>query len=309
MDFLTLSKMLSTTIGTNMMQFSQAVTPTGGAAGAIDGETALATGKGFNQDQIAKLKDACGVRNAQQIPAIWSVIQSTKGKSFDTYRAHIAKSLKLWCQSHHIDRDKSIFLEEKFFENLVALRFNPRGPVAQFHSVARGVSMLACGSLTAMAAEFCREYEEVAESTRHTRSLDDLLKRNRGKTVEPAATYTDLKLNIGTYCGLLWTIFGDHCDYYKELLKIYRILDREECFAIRNAYTREICARIMWTIVDGRRSFFGRNPVASDFAPGTMFNFSTCLLEGITDSVCNAIPIQRAMFPRDRGCTQEFSRA
>ena len=77
MDFLALLKMLSTTIGTNMMQFSQAVTPTGGAAGSTGGETALATGKGFNQDQITKLKDACGIRNAQQILAIWSVIQST----------------------------------------------------------------------------------------------------------------------------------------------------------------------------------------------------------------------------------------
>jgi hypothetical protein len=102
----------------------------------------------LDQDQIAKLKDACGVRNAQQIPAIWSVIQSTKGKSFDTYRAHIA------CWSHHIDRDKSIFLEAKFFEDLVALRFNPGGPVAQYHSVARGMSMLACRLLTAMTAEF-----------------------------------------------------------------------------------------------------------------------------------------------------------
>jgi hypothetical protein len=297
MDFLQLSQMLSTTIGTNMLQFSQAVTPTVGAAGATGSETALATGKGFDQDQIAKLKDACGVRNAQQIPAIWSVIQSTKGKSFDTYRAHIAKSLELWCRSHHIDRDKSIFLEAKFFEDLVALRFNPGGPVAQYHSVARGMSMLACRSLTAMAAEFCWEYEEAAESTRHTRSLDDLLKKNHDKTVEPASTYTDLKLNIGTYCGLLWTIFGNHCNYYKELLKIYRILDHEECFTIRNAYTREICARITWAIVDEGHLFFGQNPVALDFAPGTMFTFSTCLLEGITDSVRNAIPIQRAMFP------------
>jgi hypothetical protein len=131
MDFLKLSQMLSTTIGTNMLQFSQAVNPTGGAAGATDSETALATGKGFKQDQIAKLKDACCVLNAQQIPAIWSVIQATKGKSFDSYRAHIAKSLELWCRSHHIDRDKSIFLEAKFFEDLVALRFNPGGPVAQ----------------------------------------------------------------------------------------------------------------------------------------------------------------------------------
>ena len=83
-------------------------------------ETALATGKGIDQDQIVKFKfkDACGVRNAQQIPAIWSVIQSKKGKSFDTYRAHITKSIDLWCNSHHIDRDKSIFLESKFFEDL-----------------------------------------------------------------------------------------------------------------------------------------------------------------------------------------------
>jgi hypothetical protein len=55
----------------------------------------------------------------------------------------------------------------------------------------------------------------------------------------------------------------------------------------------------MWAIVDEGRLFFRRNPVASVFAPGTMFTFSTCLLEGITDSVRNAIPIQRAMFPRE----------
>ena len=79
----------------------------------------------------------------------------------------------------------------------------------------RDVNMLACRLLTAMAAEFCREYEEAAESTKHTRSLDDLLKRNHRKTVKSAETYTDLKLNIVTYCGLLWTISGDHCDYYQ----------------------------------------------------------------------------------------------
>jgi hypothetical protein len=70
MDYLALSKMLATTIDTNMMQFSQAVAPKGAAAGLAGNETALSTGKGFNQDQIAKLKDACGVHNAQQIPPI-----------------------------------------------------------------------------------------------------------------------------------------------------------------------------------------------------------------------------------------------
>jgi hypothetical protein len=138
--------------------------------------------------------------------------------------------------------------------------------------------MLACRLLMAVEAEQCQEYEEVAENTKHTRSIDNLLKQNRGKPVTPVANYMDLKLNIGTYCGLLWALFGDHCDYYKELLKIYCILDRKECFTIRNAYTKKVCARITWAIIDDGRSFFGRNPVASDFAPGSNFQFSTSYL-------------------------------
>ena len=209
---------------------------------------------------------------AQHIPAIWSVIQATKGKSFDTYHTNIAKSIDLWCRSHHIDRDKSIFLKAKFLEDLVALRFNPGDPVGQFHSVGQGMSKLAFRSLTAVEAELCWEYEEAAADTKYTCSIEDLLKKNRGKKgAAPAANYMDLKLNIGTYCGLLWTIFGNHCNYYKELLKIYCILDREEGFTICNAYTREVCTRITWPIIDEGCSFFGRNPMALDFAPGTTF--------------------------------------
>ncbi len=261
MDYLALSTMLARTIGSNMLQFSQSISPQVGAAGATGGDTALATGKGFDQDQITKLKDACGVCNAQQIPPIWSVIQASKEKSFDAHRAHLAKSIHSWCRLHHIGRNKSTFLKAKFFEDLVALHFNPGRPVAQFHSVVWGMSTLACHLLMAIEAKNCREYEEAAAGTKHTCSLKDLLKRNHSKTVAPVMNYMDLKLNIRTYCCLLWAIFGDHCNYYKELLKIYHVLDREECFTIQNAYTREVCAQITWAIVDNGQSFFGRNPV------------------------------------------------
>ncbi len=87
MDYLAMSKMLAMTIGigAKMMQFSQALTPVlmGGVTAGND--MALDTGKGFNQDQIAKLRDACGVQNTQQIPTIWAVIQGSKGKSFESY--------------------------------------------------------------------------------------------------------------------------------------------------------------------------------------------------------------------------------
>jgi hypothetical protein len=73
------------------------------------------------------LRDACRFCNAHQIPPIQAEIQGSKGKSFDTYRAHLAKSVKLWCCSHYTDRNKLIFLDSKFFKDLVALQFNPGG--------------------------------------------------------------------------------------------------------------------------------------------------------------------------------------
>jgi hypothetical protein len=233
--------------------------------------------KGFDRDQIAKLKDPCGVMSAKDIPNIWSVIQATKGKAHDSYRDHLKKSMESWCRSRHIERDKSIYLTAKFFEYLVALCFNPGGPVAQYKLAARGISMLACHSLTALEAETQRGYEEASKLTKTTRKLEDILKE-KGKTATPAPDYMQLKLNIGTFCALLWALFGDHCDYYKELIKLHRILDREECFTVRDAYTKEICARITWAIIDDGQSFFGGNLVSTDFTLGTQFQFSVSCL-------------------------------
>ncbi len=78
----------------------------------------------------------------------------------------------------------------------------------QYHFVVRWMSMLACQSLTAVNAKNCQEYEEGAANMKHTRSLKDLLKKNRGKTVAPTTNYMDLKLNIRTYCGLFGQFWG-----------------------------------------------------------------------------------------------------
>jgi hypothetical protein len=74
MDHLALSKMLATTIGSNMMQFSQAITPTRGGHWSHGRQNNPCHQKRVDQDQIAKHKDACGVHSVQQILAIWLVI-------------------------------------------------------------------------------------------------------------------------------------------------------------------------------------------------------------------------------------------
>ncbi len=93
------------------------------------------------------------------------------------------------------------------------LRFNPGGPVAQYDSVDRGISMLVCRSLSAAEVELQRGYEEATEQTKSTRRLKDLLKE-KNKITKPPQNYMELKLNMGTFCALLWALFGDQCDYY-----------------------------------------------------------------------------------------------
>ncbi len=74
------------------MQFTQAVTPQAAVRAPLPGQmTTLNTGKGFDRNQTAKLKDACGVSMAKEIPNIWYVIQSTKVNLF-TYTMPILPS-------------------------------------------------------------------------------------------------------------------------------------------------------------------------------------------------------------------------
>jgi hypothetical protein len=146
-------------------------------------------------------------------------------------------------------------------------------------------------------AGYRRGYKEGTKQTKQTRTIKELLRVNKGKIITRPPDYMQLKLNIGTYCALLWSLFGKKYNYYMELLKIHRILDHEECFTIQDAYTKEICARITWAIINDRRSFFGRNPIALDFAPGHHYQFSISCLKSITERYATH-PIQRANFPK-----------
>jgi hypothetical protein len=144
-DYLQLSRLLAATVGQGMMQFTQALAPQAEPRADTSGQMAsLETGKGFDSDQIAKLKDTCGMKLATDIPHILYVIQTTKSEVYDTYRDHLKKSIKSWCCTWHVEWDKLIYLTAKFFDDLVSLRFNPGRPVAQYNLVARDISMLSC---------------------------------------------------------------------------------------------------------------------------------------------------------------------
>ncbi len=59
-----------------------------------------------------------------------------------------------------------------------------------------------------MEQEYQRKYEEAYEQTKATRKVEDVL-TEKEKKVSPAPDYMQLKLNIGTFCALLFAVFGE----------------------------------------------------------------------------------------------------
>ncbi len=93
--------------------------------------------------------------------------------------------------------------------------------MAQCVTAEQGISILAFRARSTQETETLKAQELAEEKTVATRSYKESLMLARTTVCVPALTYQDVsKLNIATFCAFLWTLFGDECDYYKELLKV-----------------------------------------------------------------------------------------
>ncbi len=143
------------------------------------------------------------------------------------------------------------YLEDESLKAFAQLQFNPSGSgagVALAQSADKGLSILLCNP---------RTLAEAAAAAASILTLDQAKKIKPGTMCRPPnGTYLELKLLIGTFCGLLWTLFGLGCDYYHELKKLHKALCARDVSAIREAFTVDKCRRIIWAIIDNGRSFF-----------------------------------------------------
>jgi hypothetical protein len=87
------------------------------------------------------------------------------------------------------------------------------------------------------------------------RMFDDYLKYFKGATRPPASNYWDLKLKSAMFTALVWVLFSNRYDYYKNLYKIYTVMDMQELQQLKEKFTPEICLRITWAILDDGRAF------------------------------------------------------
>jgi hypothetical protein len=254
-------------------------------------------GKLYSENNVAALKGYCGVVDPMLIPTIWDAFQQTK--EINSHRHSIRVSMSKWSKDTGKDIDKAPFFTEQTIKDIVGLNFNPGEAVPTFSSAQRGISILTCRPKSAHEVETIKEFEEARRATAHTAQFNDVRRRQKAPPSPPPDNYFELRLGVNTFCALVWTLFGDECDYYKGLLEVAETLDQQEVHIIREAFTPDICRRITWAILTDGRSFFNTVLVESQFKNNERFKWPTSLIHKVTDDVRFAKAIDRPMYPTE----------
>jgi hypothetical protein len=125
--------------------------------------------------------------------------------------------MKKWSFDRRIPINTSIYLEQEAIKAIVDLCFNPGKGVAHLEMASKGLSILVSRSRTSAETERIREHKYALLAMEKTRQLDELLRLSKSNTCALAEIFLELKLNIATFMGLVWVLFGTECDYYKGL--------------------------------------------------------------------------------------------
>ena len=67
--------------------------------------------------------------------------------------------------------------------------------------------------------------EQALHLTKHNHTLSNALGLTKKDPCPPAANYLVLLHDVGSFCALVWTLFGDQCDYFQNLFDLWTMLN------------------------------------------------------------------------------------
>jgi hypothetical protein len=149
-----------------------------------------------------------------------------------------------WAKQTGKEIDKAPFFMEQTIKDIVGLNFNPGEAVPTYGLAQRGVSILTCRPKMAHEVETIKDFEEACRITAHTMQFNDVRRRQKTPPSPPPDTYFELRLSVNMFCALVWTLFGDECNYYKGLFEVCKTLDLQEVHIIRDLFTADVCRHI-----------------------------------------------------------------
>jgi hypothetical protein len=251
--------------------------------------------KPYSEYQLAKLKGFCCVRTNAGLPEIWDYFKSTK--EVDAHRTQLVEEMKRWATANEVQINRGIYFDKSTMDDFVKMDFCPGTPTAYITTAEQGISILICRPRMGNETADIRSKEQAALLTARNHTFSDALLLSRRDPRQPAASYHELKLDLGTFCALLAVLFGEKCDYFDNCFALLRMMDSDCIFANAHNFTPLMCRQVTWAIINDSRQYFFRTLTADQFLSGQVRWPTSLLMQIIGADIQACREIRMGNFP------------
>ena len=260
-------------------------------------------GKKYDEFQLAILMGFSHSHDVTGVPRTWARFQYTK--NMDTHRDNIKRKMIEWATSEdhpmHVSIDRGLFFTTASIRDIISLKFNPGGTIAEPETAHLGLSILMCRARSAATTAAIRRYELAAERSKRSRTLaeaeHELTAYDTGMALPD--DYNELLRCLGTYCALLHALFGKKCAFYRHCYQIWTTMNSDYVFDRRTNFSPLFCRQIVWAIIEEGRAYFSQRLSTDDFIVDhpEEVRFPRSSLARIDEYVRDGTPIVRSTFP------------
>lgn len=254
--------------------------------------------KDYDKFQKAILKGFSHCPTEAGLQPIWDLFCKTKNT--ETHRLHLREAMETWAAKWGVTITRGIHLSKLAMDDIVNLRFNPGGSVAYYTTAEKGISILLCRSRPGEEREAARLRELTEEQSGANITMAEALALRRSTIPQsPPDTYIELKTCIGTFCAMLWALFGDNCEYLQKLHEIYTCMDSDRVTECWDHFDTTLCRQIVWAIIDDGREYFSQTMLPDKFLvpPGGFIRYPRSSLDELIRPIKRQAPILTATFP------------
>lgn len=259
----------------------------------------------YDKFQMAIVQGFAHVPDITGVPSLWAQFQYTKNIAM--HKENLKRKMRAWATAKdrkpHVPIDNGLYIPDATMREIITLNFNPGGVLAEADTADLGLSMLICRARTTAAKTAVRRYEKAREQSRRNLSMAEAQREEATPGYDTGSLpddYNELKLCLGTYCALLYALFGKHCTFYRHCYEIWTTMNSDLVQEQRSTmFDVLFCRQIVWAIIAESRCYFAQRLTTDDFAVAHPedIEYPTSRLLGIVNNVREGTPIIRSSFP------------
>ena len=261
-------------------------------------------GKEYEDQQVYMLMGFSHRTSPEDLAPVWAAFQTTKNQ--DTHRLEIGAGMRKWADKKKIPIVRNMDFSDRLLGFIVKMQFNPPGcaGAAYYSSIDKGLTILTCRPPEGEDIEAIRAREIMEDLTKKTHTLSEMLNTPAlTGNIKPAEDYNEFLLNLGTFCALLWTLFGPKCDYYEKCYALYQVMNDTPVFVQRKNFSPLLCRQMTWAVIEDGRRYFSRIMTKRHFDEAEEDDepimFPKSLLDDVAQAALYMTPINRPSFPAE----------